>query len=589
MNNPKENRICQNCKAKFEIEPEDFNFYEKIKVPPPTFCPECRAIRRLIWRNERSLYHNTCAFSGKKLISMFSPETNLVVYDRDIWWSDKWDPTVYGQDYDFSRPFFEQFRELLSRVPLANLGNTNNVNSEYGNHNADLKNCYLVFASVENKNVSYARGVFNTQDSFDLYAILKSEQCYDDVSCSGLYNTHFSYDSDDSINSYFLTACMNLQDCLGCVNLRHKTHCIFNTQYTKEEYEKKLAGYDFGSYKNLLNFTKEYKSFLSKQPRRYANILKSVNVTGDNVLTSKNCKEVFDIFGETEDSKHIVHGGLRLKDSYDSYGIGARAEFLYECVDAGLDASTNLFTILTHQCLQVRYTYMCYGSSNLFGCIGIRNKKYCILNKEYSKEEYENLLPKIIKQMSELPYVDGSGRLYKYGEFFPMEMSPFFYNETILEEYYPLNKKEIAEYGLKLKEKTERNYVVEVKTEDLPDHIKDTPDSIVGKVIECMHKGSCNEQCTEAFKVRIDELQFLKKNNIALPRLCPNCRHFQRIKRRNPMKLWHRKCMCGAVGSPSMTAKHNHIGECEVEFETSYAPDRDEIIYCEKCYQAEVY
>ncbi len=28
---------CQNCKKDFIIEPEDFNFYEKIKVPAPTF------------------------------------------------------------------------------------------------------------------------------------------------------------------------------------------------------------------------------------------------------------------------------------------------------------------------------------------------------------------------------------------------------------------------------------------------------------------------------------------------------------------------------------------------------------------------
>ncbi|OGJ07120.1 hypothetical protein A3I95_02035, partial [Candidatus Nomurabacteria bacterium RIFCSPLOWO2_02_FULL_44_12] len=94
--------VCQNCKGNFTIEPEDFGFYEKIKVPPPTFCPECRAMRRLVWRNERALYHNICAFSGKKVVSMFSPDSGFTIYDRDIWWSDKWDPTAYGKDYDFS-------------------------------------------------------------------------------------------------------------------------------------------------------------------------------------------------------------------------------------------------------------------------------------------------------------------------------------------------------------------------------------------------------------------------------------------------------------------------------------------------------
>ncbi len=447
-----ETKICQNCKKDFTIEPEDFNFYEKIKVPPPTFCPECRAVRRLIWRNERSLYHNKCAFSGKNIISIFSPETNLTVYDRDIWWSDKWNPLSYGQEYDFSRPFFEQFKELMSKVPLANVGNTNCVNSEYGNHNVDLKNCYLVYASFTGENVSYAQGITEVRDSFDLYSVMKSEKCYEDIGCGNIYNTFFCYDSDECINSLFLTSCLNVQDCLGCVNLRHKNHCIFNKQYNKEEYEKKLATYDFGSYKVLEKFKKEYEDFLKLQFRRFAFIYKSTNVTGDNILNSKNCRMIFDIYWETQDSKYIAHGG-DLKYGYDGYGVG-KGEYIYESVDTGINSAMNFFGILTHGCLQTEYTYMCYGSNNLFGCVGLRKQEYCILNKKYSKEEYQEILPKIIEHMNAMPYVDKQGKVYRYGEFFPTEISPFFYNETILEEYYPLNKKEIESYGVKLKEKS---------------------------------------------------------------------------------------------------------------------------------------
>jgi hypothetical protein len=49
-----EMRQCQNCKNQFTIEPEDFAFYEKIKVPPPTFCPSCRFQWRLSFMNERA-------------------------------------------------------------------------------------------------------------------------------------------------------------------------------------------------------------------------------------------------------------------------------------------------------------------------------------------------------------------------------------------------------------------------------------------------------------------------------------------------------------------------------------------------------
>src|SRR3989338_1389539 len=114
MENKSENRICQNCKNSFSIEPEDFNFYEKIDVPPPTFCPECRTQRRLTWRNEMSLYKRKCSVPGhdEEIISIYSQDKSLIVYDHDYWWSDKWDPLEYGRDFNFSKSFFQQWKEL---------------------------------------------------------------------------------------------------------------------------------------------------------------------------------------------------------------------------------------------------------------------------------------------------------------------------------------------------------------------------------------------------------------------------------------------------------------------------------------------
>ncbi|PIR68730.1 hypothetical protein COU48_02340, partial [Candidatus Nomurabacteria bacterium CG10_big_fil_rev_8_21_14_0_10_03_31_7] len=66
-----ETKNCQNCKKNFTIEKEDFNFYEKMKVPPPTFCPECRSQRRMTSRNERVLYKAVCDLCKKNIISMY--------------------------------------------------------------------------------------------------------------------------------------------------------------------------------------------------------------------------------------------------------------------------------------------------------------------------------------------------------------------------------------------------------------------------------------------------------------------------------------------------------------------------------------
>ena len=175
-----EGKTCQNCRNQFTIESEDFRFYEKIKVPPPTWCPECRLQRRMMWRNERTLYKRKCQAPGhsEEILSIYSPALSLTVYDHDFWWSDGWHPLEYGHNHDFSRPFFEQLRKLFETVPLVNFYNTNPQNSNYCNHTVDLKDCYLIFGSIFNENVSYGSDISYSRDSLDLYMSEKMEGCY---------------------------------------------------------------------------------------------------------------------------------------------------------------------------------------------------------------------------------------------------------------------------------------------------------------------------------------------------------------------------------------------------------------------------
>ncbi|KKQ86523.1 MAG: hypothetical protein UT09_C0032G0002 [Parcubacteria group bacterium GW2011_GWF2_38_8] len=162
-----QNVICQNCKTQFTIEPEDFNFYEKIKVPSPTFCPECRMIRRMSWRNARNLYKHICDAKGhgEIILSIYSKEKKHIVYDQKYWWRDSWDPLDYGKNYDFSKPFFIQFDELIKNVPLPNVSNLNPVNTEYANMTIDSKNCYLVFSGSRNENCFYSEGINDCRNS----------------------------------------------------------------------------------------------------------------------------------------------------------------------------------------------------------------------------------------------------------------------------------------------------------------------------------------------------------------------------------------------------------------------------------------
>src|SRR3990167_3377775 len=592
-----ETKICQNCYQNFTIEPEDFKFYEKISVPPPTWCPECRMIRRFTFRNEHTLFRRKCDLCGKDIVANFSANGKSRVYCPECWWSDKWDPLSYGKEYDFSKSFFEQFRSIAKITPHLNLWAFNMVNSDYANYCGYVKNIYLSVSVVGGEDIYYSSYLDKSFNIFDSDKVKDSELCYENINGANNSRSHFLVDSRDCIDSLFLYNCVNCQNCFMSSNLRNKKFHIRNEPYSKEEYFKKLEDNNLGSNKSITELKVDFSELHKNALHKFAAVIKSVGVTGDNITASKNSHNVYN--AEEVENVNFSWRVHHLKDSYDVAGV-IFSELCYEVSTGGDYNYLGKFYTHSKSVNNFEYSHFSPDSSNLFGCYGLRSKSYCILNKQYTKEEYETLVPRIIKHMNDMPYIDKKGRVYKYGEFFPPELSPFSYNETIAQEYFPLTKEEALNQGYSWKDTEPRNYQITLKTEDIPDHIKDVPDSILNDIIQCAHNigtsddvQNCNEQCTEAYLIIPQELDFLRKQNLPIPRLCPNCRHYSRIKQRNPLKLWHRKCQCAGSKSENQvyanTIAHEH-GEnhCENNFETTYAPERQEIVYCESCYLKEV-
>ena len=593
----KETRQCQNCKNDFVIEQEDFNFYEKMKVPPPTFCPLCRAQRRFSYRNERILYKRKSDFTGDEIFTMFSSASEIKIYEKEVWLSDKWDPISYGVDYDFSRPFFEQFFELVKRVPLKSLNQVGGVNSPYTNNVTDPKNCYLIFNAGYNEDSFYSHGISHSKWCLDVSHLSKCENCYEDFWIAQCSNSVFSSQCENSFNMIFSKNCSGCQDCFGCVNLRKKSYCIWNEQYSREEYLEKIKSFNLGSYISLQKLKKQAYDFWMKFPNKFIEGFQNTNVAGNYINHSKDVKNSFIIReGQNLHYCQYLNENVGSKDCWDYSIWGDNSQLLYECHACGIGTQKMKFCLLCQENVHdLEYSIFCTGGSeNLFGCVSLRKKQYCILNKQYGKEEYFKMVEKIKKHMDEMPYIDKRGLIYKYGEFFPIELSPFAYNTTMAQEYFSLSKNETEESGYSWEDTAERNYKIDFKAGDLPDDIKDVKDSIVGKVITCEHEGKCNQLCTTAFKILEDELNFYRKMNLTLPRLCPNCRTFERLKQRTGIKIYKRICHCAgdcsSNGEYQNTTNHVHgDGACLNEFETSYAPERPEIVYCESCYNKEVY
>ncbi len=552
-----ETRACRDCKENFTVEAEDFAFYDKMQAPAPTLCPECRFKRRALFRNEMNLYTNrSCGLCSKKVISVFAPNSPYIIYCQECFDGDKWDPYSYAQDYDPARPFFEQFGELMRQVPKRNLGNTvslgPNVNSDYTNVASSNKNCYLIFNSSLCEDSMYSRGMKNNRDAVDIYFGVGIERCYEGVNVNESNGVVFGQNVVGSLDSIFLRDSSGCQNCFGGVNLRNKSYVFFDEQLSKEEYEKRTSEIR-GSYAKMKEAREKFEEFSLQFPRRANSNIKTVNSTGDYLFQGKNLHNCFEIT-DGEDTKYAF-SSKNIKDSYDTMGYGYNSELLLDCCATGL-SSRIIGSYWAENCSDVQYSYFVRKCQNVVGCDAIKNGTYCILNKKYTEAEYKELQEKIRAELV---------KAGEYGMFMPPALAPFSYNETIGQDNFPMTKEAALAAGYRWQDDMQVTKGKEtLQPEQIPDHIKDVPDTIIQERLRCI-------SCERNYIITPAELKFYRTMILPIPRPCFYCRHQDRIKRRGPMRIFDRIC-----------------AKCSTEIKTTYAPERPEIVYCESCYQKEV-
>lgn len=518
------NKVCKNCNIKFQITPDDQAFYVKIDVPTPTLCPDCRYQRRLANRNEWNFFKRNCTLCGKSMVSIYNPDYPGPVYCQPCFWSDNWDTLDYGRDFDFSRPFFEQFKEHRFAVPRIALANSKSVNSEYTNQSSENRNCYMLVATSWNEYCLYSNWLQHCRECVDNWNLDHCELMYEAVFADNSYRCAFVDDAGSCHDVYFCDDVVGCSNCFGCVSLRQKSYCWFNEQLSKEEYNKRFAAVVWSPEGIEKNKAKLYELRLTRPVAHFHGDF-NLNTVGDYIDHNKNTHYAFNA-GKNENAKYL-QDAWEAKDSMDLTETLDNT-FDYECEGTGWGRN-NISVSKKWYGSNDYYSELMFHSDNMFGCVSMSKKKYCIFNKQYSPEEYKKLKEKIVAHMK------STG---EWGEFFPMSISPFPYEDSVAQDYFPrdINRKKTPYTGA--------------------DAIRCTNTACAG---------------VGAFRLHPTEIEFYKKMRLPAPIKCFPCRLKERLARRTPRKLWKRKCM-----------------KCEKELETSYAPDRPEIVYCEQCYNAQL-
>ncbi|MDD5623544.1 MAG: hypothetical protein PHI23_02450 [Candidatus Peribacteraceae bacterium] len=558
---------CKNpwCKQPFEVTSDDLTMLQELApviggvafdIPPPTLCWQCRSQRRYAHRNERNLHWRKDDLMGEQILSIYAQDKPFPVYASENWNSDRWDSATYGRPFDFSRPFFEQYVSLRDRVPRMALAAVLNENCPYVNQVWHSRNCYLCIDAGYCEDVLYAYATYHCRDTADCAHTRDSELSYELVDCVKCYGCAVLQDCADCRDSLFSVDCKQCSHVVFCWNLRGKEYCFHNEQMTKEQWEAAVQPLRSGSSQAWTKAREDFHVLLPRVIRRANHNLQCEDCVADYFLHSQRCFHCFD--GDTsQDLRYCCRMDERVKTAMDidqasdvelAYnGLSISGNGIWWCSASWSETNSNLL-----------YCDLARSASHCFGCVGIKNKKYCILNQQYSREEYETLVPRIIEHMR---------KMGEWGQFFPAETSAFGYNESMASAYFPLSRAEVLRRGWHWRDVPEEQPQAEriIEAKDLPDRIDDVSDDILRSAIRCPATG-------RLFKVIKQELSYYRAHKIPLPRLHPDERHRRRIALRNPRKLWERSCAC-----------------CAKPIFTSYAPERPERVYCEECYLREVY
>lgn len=521
-----------------------------IEFPQPNLTPEQRQQLRTSFTNHMNLYKRKCDATGKDIVTAYHPDIDLKIYDIEFWHdTDKFEAQDYGRDYDFSRPFFEQFAELAREVPRPAVirGHQYDENSQYTNYAGKNKNCYMIFDSDGNWDCYYSYGISNCRSCVDCYRVNDSELCYECVDCSNSYGLYFSQDSENCSNSAFLKNCIGCKNCFMCSNLKNKEYYIYNKKSTKEEFERVMQFVHKRS--EIERLQPHWNEFKRKYPQKYMHGFQNEDITGDYLVNCKNADHCYDSV-KLWDCKHVTRS-VDAKDVMHSDEVVDGCELVYESAVVVYNSQNILFSYLTlTDCHDIMYSGYLNYSNNCFGCIGLQRKKYCILNKQYSEEDYKALLPKIIEHMK------STG---EWGLFFPASISDFGYNDTVASDFFPLNKEDETTQGFKWVDKIEAEYGQ--GTKDVPDDIFEAKADITDTVYTC-------KESNKDYKITPQELKFYQQNGIALPNKCFKQRHKERFDQRNKRVLYDRTCE-----------------KTSEPIKTTYPPDSGWIVYSEKAYQ----
>ncbi len=471
-----------------------------------------------------------CDATQQPIISTYSPDKPYKVYDQKIRRSDVWNARDYARDIDYNKTFTEQFWSLMKAVPHCSILNIQSENSEFTNICAYNKNCYLLIESSNNEDCLYWYRLQKSQNCIDCSMLEECSVCYESVDLQRCHALFYSKFCQDSAFSYLIENCLHCSHCFGCVGLSNKKYCVYNQQKTQAEYESHVARFLHGSDSERKKMYED-RNVVKKEYGTYDKIRNSSESDWEYLYNSKHVFASSHIT-DAQQVRYSKHVWFNSGDCMDVDTVGYNSYRMYECINTALDAQSNIWCARCwNWCSHNLYCFNCDALSHCFWCVWLRQQSYCIFNKAYSVAEYEQEATKLIQHMQET---------WEWWEFFSPELSPYWYNETIAHELFPV---EYSWGTLKcLLDWDETKHELYLDDFWFTWSSYEPPRPLSQKVVSGSELWSLDDiwvrtvvACTDSgglYRFQPKELAFYKKYWFPLPHFHPDVRHTNRLKRR---------------------------------------------------------
>jgi hypothetical protein len=294
-----------------------------------------------------------------------------------------------------AQSFFKELQRLMDYFPKRSTFVLNCENTELANQSFYCKNSSYAFDDSRCNECVYTYDCAACSNCIDCDYGVESQLCYESVDPIRCFNCNFVDDSSDLNDCDYCSRCKNSHDLFGCYKLDNASFCIFNRKMTEQEYKDKVKIYKTWPAEKVFKVLTEMKlRYPLTQTRENNNENSSY---GNYFFFNKNSYMMFDA-SHNEDCCYLYDSFYNRKIMDATYSSKDN-ELSYQIVDSARLFNCD-YTVFSNSCQDSSYLFDCFGLKHCLGCVKMDYKEYCILNRQFSPEDYEKISKQILADIN---------------------------------------------------------------------------------------------------------------------------------------------------------------------------------------------